>query len=231
LGSRWVMTPWHVRDPAGYARELAAVQQSYPQLHATIQGDDTHISGCFPIREDESEVDRFIISMDLRPTYPDSLPVVRELGGRIPHTLDRHVIPNLGVACVMVPDQRWELWPKGASLLAFLDGPLRNYFIGQALVERGEPWPFSEWAHGFQGRQEYYKGLLGTDDPRSICVYLDYLGKHKVKGHWNCPCLSGRRMRDCNFPLVKELRARMPRSEANRLLRDMIHTIEELKKA
>jgi hypothetical protein len=225
------MTPWHVRDPAGYAHELADVQRSYPQLHPEIRGEETRISGTFPIREGNTEVDRFIISMDLPSTYPDSLPAVREVGGRIPHTLDRHVIPSSGVACVMVPDQRWELWPVGASLLAFVDGPLRNFFIGQALVERGEPWPFNEWAHGFQGRLDYYKSLIGTDDLRSICIYLDYLGKHKVKGHWDCPCLSGRRMRDCHYSLVKELRGRMPHNVASQLRDDLIRASKELKKA
>jgi hypothetical protein len=52
-----------------------------------------------------------------------------------------------------------------------------------------------------------------------------------VKGHWSCPCRAGRRVRDCHFSLVKELRARMPRSEASRLRQDLIRAIEELKRA
>jgi hypothetical protein len=213
------MKPWHLRNPENYAHEIAEVERKFPQLHATIRGAETRIAGTLPVLGGETELDRFAITMDLSIDYPDSLPVVREVGGRIPYLLDRHVIPNSGVACVLLPDQRWELWPKGASLLAFIDGPIHNYFLGQALIEQGDPWPFGEWAHGLQGMLDYYKALIGTDDPRAICRFLEYLEAKKLKGHWDCPCLNGRRLRDCHFALVKDLRGRMPRSEAANSLR------------
>jgi hypothetical protein len=71
--------------------------------------------------------------------------------------------------------------------LSFVDGPARNYFLGQALVERGNPWPFGEWAHGLRGKLDYYKSLVGTDNPRTICRFLECLQANKVKGHWDCP--------------------------------------------
>lgn len=225
------MKPWHVRDPENYAREVAEVEQKYAQLHSAIRGEETRIAGTLPIHEGGSELDRFAITIDMLADYPDSLPVVHEVGGRIPRVLDRHVIPSSGAACVLLPDQRWELWPKGSALLAFIDGPVSNYFLGQALVERGEAWPFGEWAHGLQGKLDYYKSLFGTDDPRAIGKFLQSVEAKKVKGHWDCPCMNGRRLRDCHFALLKDLRTRMPRSEAAKSLRQFVLTLEHLQRS
>lgn len=101
-------------------------------------------------------------------------------------------------------------------LSIFIDGPDHNYLLGQALVERGEPWPFGEWAHGLQGRLDYYKDLLGTDHLEAICSYLAYLGSERIRGHWDCPCRSGKRLRNCHFTMISALRERMPRHEATR---------------
>jgi hypothetical protein len=225
------MKPWHIRDPLNYAREIGEVERKYAQLHSAIRGDETRIAGTLPIREGETELDRFAITIDLLANYPDSIPVVHEIGGRIPRVLDRHVIPSSGAACLLLPDQRWELWPKGSTLLSFVEGPVRSYFLGQALVERGNPWPFGEWAHGLRGKLDYYKSLVGTDDPRAICKFLECLQANKVKGHWDCPCMSGRRLRDCHFGLVKDLRARMPRGEAAQSLRQFVLILQHLRKA
>jgi hypothetical protein len=220
------MKPWHIRDPDGRAREIAEVEAKYPQLHASIQGERTHIAGAFPIREGATEIDHFLIEIDLPLAYPDALPGVREVGGRIPHMLARHAIPSSGNACVLLPDQRWELWPKGSTLLEYIEGPMHNYFVGQALVERGEPWPFGEWAHGTPGRIDYYKGLIGSDDLAVIWRYLRCLYAKEAKGHWDCPCMSGRRLRHCHFDLVKDLRAKIPRQQAGNALVEFARLLE-----
>ncbi len=213
------MKPWHVRDPHTYALDIAEVEAKYPLLHASIRNDVSRIAGTLPIREGTAEVDHFLVEINLPVGYPNELPIVREIGGRIPHALDRHVIPSSGECCVLLPDQRWELWPRGSSLLAYIDGPLRNYFLGQALVERGDPWPFGEWAHGLQAKLDYYNGLLGTDNQQAILQYLRALEAKQVEGHWECPCLSGRRLRDCHFTLVRDLRGKIPQEDARHALR------------
>jgi hypothetical protein len=62
--------------------------------------------------------------------------------------------------------------------------------------------------------RDYYKEVFGTDDLAKARAYLECLAAKKAKGQWNCPCKSGRRLRDCHMVLVRELREKMPRSEA-----------------
>lgn len=192
--------------------------REHPELHFTVQNDQITIRGSISIKDGDSELDRFLIEIVLPNDYPASLPIVREVGGRIPKTLDRHVILSTGDACVLLPEERWRLWPRGSSLLAFIDGPLCNYFMGQSLVEHGEPWPFGEWAHGFQGVLDYYKATFGTDEAPKIRKYLDYLAAKKVKGHWDCPCESGKRLRECHMAFVTDLRTKISRADAARFV-------------
>jgi hypothetical protein len=207
------MKPWHLRDPEGFARERAETEAAYPELHFSTYRDRIELSGTLPIVYSDSVLDRFAVSITLLDNYPGSLPVVREVGGRIPRTLARHMLQS-GEACVLLPEDRWRSWPKGSSLLSYISGPLRNYLIGQALVERGEPWPFGEWRHGLEGMRDYYREVFGTDGIRKARKYLEYLTAKKVKGHWDCPCGSGRPLRHCHVKLVADLREKMPRSEA-----------------
>jgi hypothetical protein len=218
------MRPWHLRNAEDFRREKDEVERAYPELHFSTEGEQIQISGTLPINDADGTVDRFSVSITLLADYPDSLPVVRELGGRIPHDIDRHTLAS-GEACVLLPEDRWRSWPKGSSLLSFISGPLQNYFIGQALVERGEPWPFGEWRHGLDGMRDYYREVFGTDDLAKARRYLECLASKKAKGHWDCPCKSGRRLRDCHMDLVSELRDTMPRSEAIEALKHLENVV------
>jgi hypothetical protein len=207
------MRPWHLRDPERFRHEKEEVERAYPELRFSTTVEQVEIAGTFPINDDDGVVDRFSVRITLRRDYPDSLPIVQETDGRIPHHIDRHMLTS-GEACVLLPEDRWRSWPRGSSLLSFISGPLRNFFIGQALVERGEPWPFGEWRHGLCGMQDYYREVFGTDDLAKARAYLMCLAAKKAKGHWDCPCESGKRLRDCHMGLVRDLREKMPRSEA-----------------
>lgn len=224
------MRPWHLRNPEGFQREMEEVERAYRNLHFSITGEQVQISGVLPINDADGIVDGFSILITLLPDYPESLPIVREVGGRIPHHIDRHVLQS-GEACVLLPEDRWRSWPKGSSLLSFISGPLRNYFIGQALVERGEPWPFGEWRHGLNGMRDYYREVFGTDDLPAVRRYLECLASKKTKGHWDCPCNSGRRLRDCHTDLIRDLREKMPRSEAIKALSHLQHVLDIRKAA
>lgn len=201
---------WHRNNRVLFEKEIAEVKAAFPQLHFHVVNDVVLLRGTYLVVHDGEEVDRFSIEIELSQNHPESLPVVREVGGRIPRHADRHVNAADGTACVLLPDEQWRLWPKGSSLRAYLDGPLRNYFLGQIAVELGQPWPFGEWKHGADGIIQYYAELVGSDDPNVIADFLDCLRAKKTKGHWPCPCGNGRRLRDCHQDFLRDLREKIP---------------------
>jgi hypothetical protein len=138
---------------------------------------------------------------------------VFETGGRIPRIRGRHHYDDTGSACVLLPEERWRVWPKGSSLLKFIDIPVRNFFISQAVFERDGVWPLGQWEHGLYGQKQYYQEMFGSDDLPKVAKYLEYIAAKKMKGHWLCPCGSGKRVRDCHMQLIRDLRDKIPRNE------------------
>ena len=127
-----------------------------------------------------------------------------------------------GEACLFLPDERWWVFPPGSTFLYFLDVPVRNFFLGQALVRMGDPWPFGQRAHGAGGIQDFYAELLGTKDLDIIIRYLDFLRKAEVKGHCVCPCGSQKRLRHCHLDQLKDLKSKISSSVARRSYQELI---------
>ena len=198
------------------AEVLETLHQEYPELRFEIEGDVAKVRGVFPVADETGVLDRFAIEMVFPPDYPDSLPIIRETGKRIPWCLDRHV-NAIGETCVLVPEEWFVLTPD-QSFRAFMGGPVRNYFLGQALVEIGQPWPFGERSHGTAGVLEAYSELLGFDDTRQMRTALSYLSHDNIKGHWRCPCGNGSILRRCHVAEVRALQGRI----APRIARMMI---------
>lgn len=145
--------PWHRANPALFEKERAEVEAAYPSLHFHVVNDVVFVRGTFPTVGEGEVLDRYRIEIELPRDSLKSTPIVREVANRIPQTSDRHMNPADGTACVLLPDERWRVWPIGATLLDFLNGPVRNFFLGQSLVEAGEPWPFGQWSHGVDGKR------------------------------------------------------------------------------
>jgi hypothetical protein len=209
--------PWFKREPELAERIRRDLEARYPDLRFVEEGEAAFVRGSFPIVHEGYVLDRYQVEVEFPRDYPLALPHVRETGGRIPHILDRHVLSD-GAACLFV-EEDWLLAIGGeSSFLEFLDGPVRNFLLGQSLVEAGKPWPFGERSHGIQGLLEAYGEWFRMQDETVIARYLDYLSREEVKGHWECPCGSGIRLRKCHAEQVYDLRRRVPRWLAMRAL-------------
>lgn len=207
--------PWHVANAALKEEVQATLRELYPNLVFQMQGDVACVLGSFPVMDGDVVLDRFAIQMSFPDNYPDELPVVYEVGDRLPWVLDRHVNIN-GTTCLQVPDE-WFILAEDQSFAAFMAGPVRNYFLGQALVEAGHPWPFGERKHGYQGLVQSYEELLGVGGREAIFRYLTLLERGEIKGHWDCPCGSGETLRRCHLADVRALQQKISPKNARRM--------------
>ena len=200
---------WHQKEPnlaEGLREELA---KKYPDLYLSIDGDRGFLRGTFPVIFGDVELDRFHVEIRIPEGFPQEIPVVFETANRIPRNIDWHTF-GAGNLCVIVPEE-WLLNPQSSSLIAYLDGPLRNFFIGHALAEAGQARPMGERSHGVKGLLEAYGEMMGSTEQRAIVKYLDYCSAKKLKLHWPCPCGSGRRVSICHLGQVVALRKKIPR--------------------
>lgn len=197
---------WHTDDPSALERLRATLRDRYPTLHARLRGDVAHVEGTFAALSEDAHEDRYAIDVRLPPDYPRSIPSVWETAGRIERIIDRHVFPATGALCVGVPVELWINLEGDFSIENYLEKAVRPYLIGNSLFEEGQPWPFSESSHGSYGVLEFYERHLGTKDARVVGRFLLDLLKGKVKGHWPCPCGSGRPLRRCHGEKVNVLK-------------------------
>jgi hypothetical protein len=198
---------WFEQKPALLEEVRRAIAADQPDLRATIVDGAVQVRGSYAVRDGGVVLDRYQVEIRFPRDYPKTLPVVEEIGGRIPRSTDRHISAD-GTACLLVPEE-W-LLAGDQSFRTFLDGPMKNFFLGQLLVEAGKPWPFGQRSHGYDGLIESYMELLGITDPSQVTAYFDCLRRKALKGHFDCPCGSNKRLRNCHRAELQALAKRIP---------------------
>ena len=196
--------PWYKTSPELYHSLHQEVQQAYPELQFSARNDTVFLSGNFILRDKGKVVDSFLIEIEFPFNYPKRIPVVYEIEGRIPRTADRHTYPS-GEVCLYLPLQLSEIFPAGSTLLDFLNSPVRSFFVSQSYFELTGEWPFGAWPHGAGAIIEYYAPMLGTTDRNIISRYFEMISKKEIKGHWLCPCGSGKILRHCHYEMASKL--------------------------
>ncbi len=202
----------------------AAIAFEQPRLMAVENGGNIVVSGAYLLVEDGAAINpagpitSFDVKIIVPPDYPRSEPKVFEVGDRIPRCADRHINPD-GDCCVTV----WEHWLATAddqSFADFLSGPLYEYFLSQYWFERTGTWAFGERAHGARGLHDAYAEVLVIADQKvdDVVYFLRLLSQDWPKGHWLCPCGSGKILRFCHRQKVLELHERVTPGIANRML-------------
>ena len=202
----------------------AAIAFDQPKLNAEQRASDIIVRGNYLLFENGAianpagPISEFDIEVVVSERYPKREPKVFEVGGRIPRHADYHVNPH-GDCCVTV----WENWLVCAadhSFAAFLNGPVHEFCLGQYWYARTGKWPFGERAHGAKGLEEAYADALGIPNKKKKLIYhLRLLSKDWPKGHWACPCGSGKILRHCHQDDMMALHEKVPPPVARRMLR------------
>lgn len=206
------------------AEARAAIAFDQPKLRAVPRDESVRISGKYVLTESgaasnpNGPLAEFDLEIDVPNRYPRAEPKVFEVGGRISRHPERHINAD-GDCCITV----WEHWlanTEDRSFAAFLKGPVHQFFLGQYWYEKTGKWPFGEHAHGEKGLEEAYADVLGIpNNANKLIYYLRLLSQSWPKGHWLCPCGSGKKLRYCHQSELLALHRRIPPGLARRMLR------------
>ena len=173
-----------------------------PELNATLRGETVTVTGTYCVHPHQDDnlvhgcLDKFDIEVVLRAGFPEAEPVVRETGDKIPKSDEYHINGD-GSCCLEI----WETWlidnPK-ATVEDFFDIPLRNFFLGQIQKAASGSFPHGEHDHGEAGLLIAYAEKLQCDPDKEVVVRMLRALKHSPpRGHWDCPCGSGNKVRNC----------------------------------
>lgn len=208
-----------------------AIAFDQPELRATLKGRNIHIQGSYKLFENGAvsnpagPITSFDVLMIFASDFPHQEPKVFEIGGRIPRCADRHI--NLGGDCCVTVWEHWLTSSGDVSFAMFLNGPIHEYFLSQYWYERTGKWPFGEREHGLRGLEEAYAEALGiTNRKKDVLYHLKLLSNDWPKGHWLCPCGSGKLLRYCHRGEMMALHDRIP----PRIARRMFQRLKSLSK-
>lgn len=161
--------------------------------------------------------DKYEIEMELLPDFPNSLPLVREVGGRIQQIVDKynikdicdlHVNKNKDNAICLCPKPAEKVrYPDKVDIIHFINNLVVPFFYGLSYYERYGKWPWNEYSHGDLGTFEFYtesKNVNSVSLAKSCYDSLSEQGKKlvmikkRIKGHWPCICGSKEKFRKCH---------------------------------
>ena len=198
-----------------------------PKLKVQTKDDSVFINGTYHLiaRSPDLKAAGKIASYEISITLSDfpcrKEPIVKELGGKIPNNSDYHINKD-GSCCICV----WEAWVASVdkpTLQKYFSGPLYNFFLNQFQKEKTGNWPLGEEEHGFNGLLTAFSEVLDCpNNKRDIQCLLRVLSQDWPKGHWACPCKSGKIIRKCCKNSLQELHERIPKYKAKMMLKRLV---------
>lgn len=191
-------------------KHFEELRVSYPGL--SIQECDEHfkIIGmldfsalCKGIKID----DIFDVLIKVPKNFPEILPRVWEMGGRIPD--DFHVLNDKSLCLGAELNIRLKL-ADSPSIITYIHELVIPYLYSYRYLELYGNLPYGELSHGAKGILEAYCEQFKTNSPEAAVKLLEALTK-PYRGHHPCPCGSNLKSRICHGETMKRLRNSIPR--------------------
>lgn len=144
--------------------------------------------------------DAFELEIEIPPAFPQDVPRVAEIAGRIPRVVDHHVYPHDGKLCLGSPLRLLQLLAEDPTLTGFARNCLVPYLFAQSQKLAGGDFTFGELSHGLSGILDDYVALFGVKEFRQAVEALRLLGMKKRRANkLPCPCGCLKRLGRCRF--------------------------------
>lgn len=209
-------------------KHFTELAEQYPELALSGSNYDTWVvQGMVEFSatyEGVSIRDKFQLEFTILKDYPNVPPIAKETGGRIPKEF--HKNPD-GSLCLGAPLEVRMKFTKNPSLLVFVIEQVIPFLYSYCYFEQHGKMPFGELSHGGKGILEYYTQLFNVSLDMIAIELLKILAENNYKGHHECPCRSGKRIRDCHGEVLREINSYQHQNE---FIYDYAHCLIYLKK-
>jgi hypothetical protein len=136
--------------------------------------------------------------------YPHILPMVTEVGGRIPRDAKYHVNTNDGTLCLGSNLTLLNLIDKNPTISEFAKKCIIPYLYAVSrVILQGDKFIFGELEHGTKGMLDDYAAIFELNRPEDVIRVLYSLSiKKRVANKLPCPCSCKKRLGKCKFNIV-----------------------------
>lgn len=191
-------------------QDLDNALKYYPNLKKVYRDNHWKLYGeiFIKIPKTGEVIDTYNVEMTYPKNYPNNLPIVKELSGKIPITPDRHVYLS-GKLCLMAPPEEILLCIKSKiDSLYFIRRILVPYLANQTLINAGLPgFLKGERSHDFSGIIEFWKDLCKTKDIEIVFNCMEIVFKKTViLTQSKCFCGSQKKYKHCHFNAIKDMK-------------------------
>lgn len=132
--------------------------------------------------------------------YPNKIPTVKEISGKILHTFHTNGDGTLCLGSNLDVRHKFSTKP---TLLGFVEYLVEPYLFAHTYFKKYEKMPFGELNHGANGVLQYYNSLFEVNDYETVMKILHFLCKYGFRGHHKCCCGSEKKFRDCHGYIIK----------------------------
>lgn len=148
--------------------------------------------------------DEYEVELVIHERFPESVPSIRELGGRIPDSF--HKLAGGGL-CLGSPTRLRIGLVQHPTVLGFVEQFVVPYLYGHSYFIKHGEMPFSELSHGPKGLLEDLASIFDVEDEEAGQEMARLASKtRRVANKAPCPCGSGRRLGRCHHRRVNQLR-------------------------
>ena len=175
--------------------------------------------------------DAFRLRIDVPLDFPDAVPVVTEVAGRILRDDEAAHLYADGSFCLGAPLRLLLIAKAAPSVLAFFDRCVVPALYNASYRERhGGRLPLGELAHGIGGELDDYVELFGVRSYRQALDALRLAGtKRRDANKRPCPCGCRRRLGVCRTnERVRYVRYTLGRPQARRFANRLLARIEHV---
>lgn len=139
--------------------------------------------------------------------FPKAIPSVKELENKIPEDLS-HFYADGGL-CLGAISELADYLEENDSLVGFVNDIVMSYLYTASYFRRYGEVPYGERSHGVLGIEETYFERYHTQDRKILIqLLLCLMGEIPYRGHCQCPCEGGKKLRTCHGKyILKDLRS------------------------
>lgn len=178
--------------------QFQELRAKYGHLELHSNGNGYSISGHLGFSSEYQGIriqDAFLIFIRIGESFPNEVPTVKEMGGRIPVNFHHN---TGGTLCLATPTDQWVKFNKCKSLIGFVETLIVPFLFSFCFKIKTGRMPFGERSHGGLGILEFYCEYFELTDYEAARKLLKLLATGRYRRKKICPCGSGRRLESCH---------------------------------
>lgn len=198
-----------------YLGQFKELRKYYPNLKDQMESGNLFLRGEVCFNEDFNTGfwidDCYVVEIAFSANYPNALPSVKEIGGKIERYYPHFNKNGTGTLCLGTDVDLWLRFSKKRSILQFVYELLIPALYAHAYwKEKGVIPPWGDRPHGTAGIIQFYSELFKVKDLYAILRLIGFVANRNYDGSLSCPCGSAKSLNECHGEMILNLLNNVP---------------------